>query len=210
MALLFDLKALVDMMSIGTLFAYTLVAICILKLRYGKLNYCNASSNKPEPLTVRGLFWPQMQPSARTSKNVSVSAVFISSLSLFISGGIEALQAHQWWILLCVSVNLLMLFILIFIIWRQPQSQTKAAFMIPFVPFLPILSTFVNVYLMVQLGSDTWIRYAVWMAIGLIIYFSYGVQYSVQKQRLQRSRDEITIRNIVSGIWPLLSQNSMF
>uniref|UniRef100_A0A8D0A6Z6 Zgc:175280 n=1 Tax=Sander lucioperca TaxID=283035 RepID=A0A8D0A6Z6_SANLU len=163
MALLFDLKALVDMMSIGTLFAYTLVAICILILRYQLDLSEDPSFSKPEPFTVTGVLFPSSQATSRTSKNVSVLTVSII-LSLVISGALGSLQAFEWWSLLCVSIIILMLVLITLIIWRQPQNTTKAAFMVPLVPLLPIFSTFVNVYLMVQLGSDTWIRYAVWMA----------------------------------------------
>ncbi|XP_078122861.1 cationic amino acid transporter 2 [Sander vitreus] len=167
MALLFDLKALVDMMSIGTLFAYTLVAICILILRY--------------------------------QLDLSEDPIFLAViLSLVISGALGSLQALEWWSLLCVSIIILMLVLITLIIWRQPQNTTKAAFMVPLVPLLPIFSTFVNVYLMVQLGSDTWIRYAVWMAVGLIIYFCYGVQHSVQKQRLRNSHNHVSIHSFTT------------
>ncbi|XP_037604622.1 cationic amino acid transporter 2 family protein [Sebastes umbrosus] len=202
MALLFDLKALVDMMSIGTLFAYTLVAICILILRYQPDLSEESSFSKPEPFTVPGVLFPPSQVTSRTSKNVSLLTVFIIFLAIFlslvISGAVNSLHALQWWSLLCVSIIVLMLVLTTLIIMRQPQNTTKAAFMVPFVPLLPIFSTFVNVYLMVQLGSDTWIRYAVWMAVGLIIYFGYGVQHSVQKQRLQNSDNHVSIHSIAT------------
>ncbi|KAL6098549.1 uncharacterized protein ACO6RY_17658 [Pungitius sinensis] len=202
MALLFDLKALVDMMSIGTLFAYTLVAICILILRYQADLGEDSSISKLEPFSISGIIFPPSQVTPRTSKNVSllsVSIIFLAVVgSLVISQSADSLQALEWWSLLCVSIIILTLVFSTLIIWRQPQNTIKAAFMVPFVPLLPVFSTFVNVYLMVQLGSDTWIRYVVWMAVGLIIYFCYGVQHSVQKQRLQHSQNHVSIHSITT------------
>uniref|UniRef100_A0A4W6CRP5 Zgc:175280 n=1 Tax=Lates calcarifer TaxID=8187 RepID=A0A4W6CRP5_LATCA len=209
MALLFDLKALVDMMSIGTLFAYTLVAVCILILRYQADLSDDSSISKPEPFTVMISLTSSLSIMLHIDDfhcQLSLELILFSSvflaiiLSLLISGAVESLQALEWWSLVCVSVIVLMLILSILIILRQPQSTTTAAFMVPFVPLLPIFSTFVNVYLMVQLGSDTWIRYAVWMAVGLIIYFCYGAHHSVQKQRLQNSHNRVSIHSISTTI----------
>nr|XP_029500843.1 cationic amino acid transporter 2-like [Oncorhynchus nerka] len=143
---------------------------------------------------------PPSQPNAQTSKNVSMFTVFIILLeiilSVFLTKAVDSLMNQEWWSILIISVILLMLVLTVFIIWRQPQNTTKAAFMVPFIPALPIVSTFVNVYLMVQLGGDTWIRYAVWMAVGLLIYFCYGVHHSVQKQRLENAHNQVNIQSL--------------
>ncbi|MCJ8748395.1 hypothetical protein PDJAM_G00164230 [Pangasius djambal] len=187
MALVFDLKALVDMMSIGTLFAYTLVAICILILRY------QGDLDKLREKEKWSLIRPPSSPTATSSKVVSILTMIIIvltvALSVILTKGVESGLVETWWMIAIICVLVLFLFTAIVIIWRQPQNSTKAAFMVPLVPVLPILSTFVNIYLMVQLGGDTWIRYAVWMAVGLLIYFCYGVWHSVQKKRDESSQD---------------------
>uniref|UniRef100_A0A3P9LWN9 Zgc:175280 n=1 Tax=Oryzias latipes TaxID=8090 RepID=A0A3P9LWN9_ORYLA len=200
MALLFDLKALVDMMSIGTLFAYTLVAVCILILRYVYLNE-DSITGKPEPFTISGVLCPPSQATFRTSKNVSLLTLFTIFLavilSLFLLEAATALHTLQVWSLLCVIVLVLMLVLTVLIIWRQPQNTSKAAFMVPLVPLLPSLSTFINVYLMVQLGSDTWIRYSVWMANNHYIHPQAANQHLTEEssalfKKIQRIQAEQT------------------
>ncbi|KAF7702453.1 cationic amino acid transporter 2-like [Silurus meridionalis] len=187
MALLFDLKALVDMMSIGTLFAYTLVAICILILRYRE-NQSEENEIRFTSKTKFGFLKPPLHPNRETSNTVNICTILIIVmvvvLTVLLSKAITSLLMLEVWSLVCVSVILFFILLFTLLIWRQPQNPTKAAFMVPFLPLLPVLSAFINIYLMVQLGGATWIRYAIWMAMGLLIYFGYGMRNSVQKQRL--------------------------
>jgi APA family basic amino acid/polyamine antiporter len=55
---------------------------------------------------------------------------------------------------------------------------------VPWSPVLPILGVLFAVYLMSDLPLSTWIRFVVWLALGLAIYFLYGYRHS--KLRLAR------------------------
>ncbi|XP_064876049.1 cationic amino acid transporter 2-like isoform X2 [Oncorhynchus nerka] len=201
MALVFDLKALVDMMSIGTLFAYTLVAICILILRYQETQSDDSDLQILESNTKFGCLKPPSFPTSGTSKTVTgltvLSVVCVCGLCILLTQAIDAIQRQEIWSMVCVSIVAFILLVLVIVIWRHPQNQAKAAFMVPFLPMLPVVSVFVNVYLMVQLGGDTWMRYAIWMAVGFLIYFGYGIRNSVQKQRNQTSQVKI---ETISGV----------
>jgi uncharacterized membrane protein YoaK (UPF0700 family) len=43
---------------------------------------------------------------------------------------------------------------------------------------IPVLGLLTNFYLMAQLGITNWLRFLLWLAIGLVLFFSYGMRHS--------------------------------
>ena len=60
------------------------------------------------------------------------------------------------------------------LILRKSQPDRPRGFRVPLVPLVPILSIFTCVVLMASLTLENWIRFFVWLAIGLVIYFVYS------------------------------------
>ena len=65
----------------------------------------------------------------------------------------------------------------------QPVTEEVLNFKVPLVPLLPVVSIFINSYLMMKLSAVTWIRFGVWMLIGLLIYAFYGWRNSSEEYR---------------------------
>uniref|UniRef100_A0A672HEE9 Solute carrier family 7 member 1a n=1 Tax=Salarias fasciatus TaxID=181472 RepID=A0A672HEE9_SALFA len=187
MAFLFDLKDLVDLMSIGTLLAYTLVAACVLVLRYQpeqpSVAYEMANTQEEVELSDR-LSVPSMGilPGMEDSSPSAGLLILVFSI-LAVQGGTAT------WNIAALGALFLVCLLLVFIIWRQPESKTKLSFKVPLLPFIPVISMFVNVYLMMQLDRGTWIRFSIWMAIGFVIYFCYGIHHSNEAAVARSSPD---------------------
>ncbi|XP_066496004.1 cationic amino acid transporter 3 [Tiliqua scincoides] len=212
MAFIFELKDLVNLMSIGTLLAYSLVAVCVLILRYQPELFAskdlemlevngseeekvvmNLSAGDTEATALKEQFtWGSLFcPSWNTPTPVSGRIVYISttvvSITITVLCGI---LAQEWRALLDGSVGWVVACALLLgvsliatvVIWRQPESKKRLTFKVPALPLLPLFSVFVNVYLMMQLDAGTWARFAVWMAIGFSIYFGYGIRHSAEGQ----------------------------
>jgi APA family basic amino acid/polyamine antiporter len=80
-----------------------------------------------------------------------------------------------------VSIGTLLAFVIVCAgIWvlRVRSPELPRPFKTPLVPIVPILGILICGYLMFSLPRDTWIRLIVWMALGLVIYFTYSVRKS--------------------------------
>jgi len=64
------------------------------------------------------------------------------------------------------------------IVLRRLEPDRHRPFRAPWVPFTPILAIVTCVYLMLQLPTLTWIRFGLWLLLGMVVYFLYGIRHS--------------------------------
>ncbi len=79
------------------------------------------------------------------------------------------------------NIGTLFAFILVccgVIVLRRKDPGRARPFRVPLVPFFPLLGVLFCFALMLSLPIETWIRFFVWLAIGLAIYFFYGLRHS--------------------------------
>lgn len=225
MAMIFQVRELADMMSIGTLLAYTLVAVSVLVIRYrdtedgisicSEPKYVNISpkvekngcieTSSPNPCSISSSFELPVEKYScskifrqllnvdglRTpnhfSSQVSIALIIISCILVVTLDGVlawsePALMRFDLGIMIVLSVLVILIVVTLVLLRCQPVDDMKISFRVPLVPFVPMLSVGVNVYLMFKLSVLTWQRFGGWMAMGFCVYFFYGLWHSSERK----------------------------
>ncbi|XP_037675587.1 cationic amino acid transporter 3-like [Choloepus didactylus] len=228
MAFLFELADLVDLMSVGTLLSYSLVAFSVLVLRYRpdqdvskneqteaetlemkSASEANLLESVPEAQAskiLKCLFNPTTTtPTLKSGRIVNVCAVLLAVLltvlCLILAQWPERLFSGDPVYTTVTALLLVLIALITSIIWRQPQNPTPLHFKVPAVPVLPLVSIFINVYLTMEMTVKTWIQFGVWMVIGFAIYFGYGIRHSLEKKSDQQppASSSQTLENVQSA-----------
>jgi basic amino acid/polyamine antiporter, APA family len=101
-----------------------------------------------------------------------VTGVVVAALTFFIS--LKTLAE-------LVNIGTLFAFVLVaigVIFLRRARPDLERPFRTPWVPVVPILSVLASVWLMLNLQSATWVRFGIWLVVGLVVYFLYSVRHS--------------------------------
>jgi APA family basic amino acid/polyamine antiporter len=81
-----------------------------------------------------------------------------------------------------VNIGTLTAFIIVsvsIIVLRRTQPQVPRTFRTPLVPLVPLVGIAFSVWLIASLEPVTWLRFAVWMALGIVVYVTYGKRHSL-------------------------------
>lgn len=155
-SLFMNLTEVTDLTSIGTLFAFVIVCAGVLTL-------------KPSANTNSGIFRiPYI------NGKFIVPALFLLILAgLFIWGRnfvMSFVTFEGGWQTMKHNIPYLSFFILAFWITVRTYRRNYS--------LIPVLGLLTNLYLMTELGITNWLRFILWLGVGLIIYFTYSYKQS--------------------------------
>lgn len=88
--------------------------------------------------------------------------------------------------LLIIPVGIMLCFVILItiLIVLQPENTEITTYKLPFSPFLQLFAIFANMFLLAQLDLQTYVRLAIWLVIGMVIYFCYGMRMSVEHTKI--------------------------
>jgi APA family basic amino acid/polyamine antiporter len=88
-----------------------------------------------------------------------------------------------------VNIGTLLAFVIVcsaVLIMRRTHPHVERPFRAPLGSFVPIMGILLCLMLMFSLPGENWLRLAVWLAVGLLIYFAYGHKHSVLARTLRQ------------------------
>src|SRR5439155_1153328 len=101
-----------------------------------------------------------------------ITGVFVAGFSAFMNID-EAVQL--------TNIGTLFAFVLValgVIVLRVREPNRPRPFRVPGSPITPLFAVASCVFLMTELPAVTWIRFFIWLAIGVVLYFTYGYRHS--------------------------------
>ena len=167
-ALNFDWAA--NVISFGALIAITSVVLTIL---YGQTRIMFAMCR--DGLLPRG--FAKISEKRRTPVRITATfGILIAILAAFVPLAEIAKLVNIGTLFAFVITNIGV------IVLRRTRPDLKRGFRVPLVPLFPIVGAALAIFLMKYLERDTWIRFGVWLLIGIVIYFAYGIRHSRLRQ----------------------------
>lgn len=123
-----------------------------------------------------GLLPPMFSKVHPKYKTPYVSTVITGAVAMILAGILPINILGE-----LVSIGTLLAFAIVcigIIVLRYKKPDIERPFRTPFVPLVPILGAGICLVQMYSLPLDTWLRLIVWMALGFVIYFTYGIHHS--------------------------------
>jgi APA family basic amino acid/polyamine antiporter len=136
-------------------------------------------------------YFARIHPRYRTPHITTIwTGIFVGGIAMITDIGTLAdltnIGTLFAFILVCLGVMIL----------RKSDPNRPRPFRVPMVPLFPIMGVIFCIALMLSLPVQTWIRFFIWLGIGLVIYFLYSVRHS----HLRRGVDEGPTEDIVPPI----------